>query len=179
MNLTELLFTNGIDPTTWSRDRGTKDLSDLQAEIDCGEAKLESIDGILTRIVRVFKIVINVRLGDKLFNLVEDKQIFFTGAVRHRDLKGIAEKIAPDETPLQAASRAVREEIGLDFDREWLFLGEEIVTQLSPSYPGLNSAYQMFSYRIFLVDRDLHQLRFAEVHHDKISLFTLEPSEPI
>lgn len=179
MNLTEILSANGINTTNWSRDRGTKDISDLQAEIDCGEAKLESIDGILTRVVRVVKIVINVRLGAKLFNLVEDKQIFFTGAVRHRNLKNIAEKIKPEETPLQAAQRAIHEELGLDFQGEWLFRGEELQTQSSPSYPGLNSCYQMFDYQIFLSDAELSQLRFAEVHNDKISLFTLEAIEPI
>lgn len=174
MNLPQLLLDNGIDPNTWSRDRGTKDINDLAAEIEAGEAKLESIDGILTRIIRVANIFIHVRLGDELFALVEDRQIFFTGAIRRRGLKNIAEKLQADETPLQAAHRAVREEINLDFEGEWVFTGEENHQRGSPSYPGLNSCYQMFNYQIVLSAADLAKLRFAEVRGEKITLFTLE-----
>lgn len=175
MNLNQLLSANGIDTAAWSRDRGTKDVSDLKAEIECGEAKLESIDGTLTRVISVVNIVVNVRLGDKLFILVEDKQIFFTGAIRQRGLRNIAEKIKPDETPLQAAQRAVYEEIGLNFAGEWLFTGTKNQQRISPSYPNLNSCYQMFNYQIFLSAVDLERLRFTEVRNEKISLFTLEP----
>jgi NUDIX domain len=175
MNLIQVLLDNSIDTAGWSRDRGTKDLHDLQAEIDCGEAKLESIDGILTRVISVVNIVVNVRLGDKLFILVEDKQIFFTGAIRQRGLKNLAEKIKPDETPLQAAHRAIHEEIGLNFAGEWLFTGTKMQQQISPSYPNLNSCYQMFEFQILLLAADLHRLRFTEIHNEKISLFTLEP----
>jgi hypothetical protein len=174
MNLPQLLSDNGIDPNTWSRDRGTKDINDLAAEIEAGEAKLASIDGILTRIVRVAKIFIHVRLGAELFALVEDRQIFFTGVVRRRGLKNIAEKLQVNETPLQAAHRAVREEINLDFEGEWVFTGEENHQRGSPSYPGLNSSYQMFNYQIVLSAADLAKLRFAEVRGEKIALFTLE-----
>ena len=175
MNLSQVLLNHGINTDNWSHDLGTKSIIDLQAEIDSGEARLESIEGILTRVVKVVTIVINVGLGDKLFILVEDKQIFFTGAIRQRGLKNIAEKLKPDETPLAGAQRALQEEICLDFDGEWISIGEEMKQQNSPSYPGLNSCYQMFNYQIILSAADLSKLRFAEVMNEKIALFTLEP----
>jgi hypothetical protein len=174
MDLSQLLLDNGINLDRWSRDRGTKNIADLAAEITAGETKLESIEGILTRIVRVVKISIDVRLGDKLFRLIEDKQIFFTGAVRQRGLKNIAEKMQGHETPLQTVQRALKEEIGLEFTGAWIFTGEENQQLNSPSYPGLNSCYQMFNYQITLSAADLSKLRFAEVRGEKISLFTLE-----
>lgn len=174
MNLPKVLRDNGINIDNWSHEFGTKNIINLQAEIDSGEAKLESIDGILTRVVSVVTILVNVRLGDRLFILIEDKQIFFTGAIRQRGLKGISEKIKLGETPLIAAQRALQEEVGLDFDGEWISLGEELKQQNSPSYPGLSSCYQIFNYQIVLSAADLSKLRFAEVMYEKISLFTLE-----
>lgn len=173
MNLAQLLLENGISTDNWSHDLGTKTISDLQTEIELGESSLESIDGTLARIVKVVKIVVNVRLGDRLFILVEDKQIFFTGAMRQRGIENLSEKVKPDETPLQAAYRALKEEIGLDFDGEIISTGEEIYHQNSPSYPGLNSYYQMFNFQIILTAGDLDLIRFSEVQQDKISLFTL------
>lgn len=174
MSLSEVLLDHGINTDNWSHELGKKSIIDLQAEIDSGEARLELIEGILTRIVNVVAIVVNVRLGDKLFILVEDQQIFFTGAIRQRGLRNISEKLKPGETPLAAAHRALQEEIGLDFDGEWISIGEEMKQQNSPSYPGLNSCYQIFNYQIILAAPDLSKLRFAEVMSEKISLFTLE-----
>lgn len=174
MQLSQMLLENGIDAKYWSRELGTKSIDDLQAELEAGETKLETIAGMLVRVVRVVAIVVRVQLGDKLFTLVEDKQIFFTGAVRQRGLKNIAEKIAGNETPIEAAQRALIEEIGLNFTGEWMFLGEEFQTATSPSYPGLNSCYHMFNYQIMLSAADLNELRFAEIRDRKLTLFTLE-----
>lgn len=177
MNLSQILVDNGIDIGNWSPDRGHKSVADLQAEIEAGESQLETIDGTLTRVVRVATVSVNVRLGEKLFLLVEDKQIFFTGAIRQRQRKNLAEKLYPDETPISAARRVLKEEISLDYQGEFISLGEEVQQQNSPSYPGLNSIYQIFNYQILLTAADLQAIEFAEVQADKISIFTLEVAE--
>jgi hypothetical protein len=174
MNLSQVLSENGIDIENWSHDRGNKSISDLQTEIEAGEATLETIDGILTRVVKVASVSVNVWLGEKLFLLVEDKQIFFTGAIRERQRKSLSEKLYANETPISAARRVLKEEICLDYLGELISIGEEVQQQNSPSYPGLNSIYQIFNYQIFLTAADLQALRFAEIQADKISLFTLE-----
>jgi hypothetical protein len=174
VNLPQLLLTNGINTDNWLRELGNKTIDDLAAEISARETILESIDGTLMRVIKIANIFIQIQLGDKLFALVEDKQIFFTGAIRQRNLKHLAEKIQGDETPLEAAKRAVKEEINLDFTGEWNFRGEEITVQKSPSYPGLSSRYQIFNYQIILSTAELERLKFAEVRQQKISLFTLE-----
>lgn len=173
MDLAQLLLLNGINTDNWSHDRGNKTIADLQTEIELGESSLESIDGTLVRIVKVVKIDVNVWLGNRLFILVEDRQIFFTGAIRQRGIENLSEKIKLNETPIQAACRALKEEIDLDFNEELMFKGEKIHHQRSLSYPGLNSYYQTFNYQIILSAADLDRLRFSEIQKDKISLFTL------
>jgi hypothetical protein len=174
MNLSKSLSAAGIDLTKWSPELGTKSIEDLQIEIDTGETQLQSIEGILTRVVKVVNVTVRVEIGDRSFILVEDKQIFFTGAIRERGLKCLAEKIINNEPPEIAARRALREEIGLDFEGELVSIGEEIQQQSSPSYPGLSTQYQIFNYQIVLSVADLSQIGFAEIQAKKISLFTLE-----
>jgi hypothetical protein len=175
MDLATSLSAAGIDLTKWSPELGTKSVTDLQVEIDIGETQLQSIEGILTRIVKVVNVTVQVEIGDRSFLLVEDKQIFFTGAVRKRGLKCLAEKIINDEPPELAARRALQEEIGLKFEGELVSIREEIQHQSSPSYPGLSTQYQIFNYQIILSIADLQQIRFAEIQPGKMSLFTLEP----
>jgi ADP-ribose pyrophosphatase YjhB (NUDIX family) len=179
MNLSQFLLDSGIDIARWSHDCGNKNLADLQREIEAGESQIESIDGTLTRVVRVATVAVRVRLGEKLFLLVEDKQIFFTGGVRQRQRQVIAEKMYPSEPPLSAAQRALKEEIGLDYQGEFIALASEVRQQNSPSYPGLASIYQTFNYQIFLSAADLKDISFVEVQENKISLFTLELETPI
>jgi hypothetical protein len=175
MNLTTSLSAAGIDLTKWLPELGTKSVTDLQIEIDIGETQLQSIEGILTRIVKVVNVTVRVEIGDRSFLLVEDKQIFFTGAVRKRGLKHLAEKIKTDEPPEIAARRALREEIGLQFEGELVSIGEELKHQYSPSYPGLSTQYQIFNYQIILSVSDFKHIRFAEIQTNKMSLFTLDP----
>ena len=175
VDLSKSLLAAGIDLDKWSPSLGTKSIEDLQAEIDVGETQLHSIEGMLTRVVKVVNVIVRVEIGDRSFILVEDKQIFFTGAIRERGLKCLAEKIINDEQPEIAARRALREEIGLNFEGELVSIGTKIQQQSSPSYPGLSTQYQIFNYQIVLSVADLKQIRFAEIQAKKMSLFTLEP----
>jgi hypothetical protein len=174
MDLATSLSAAGIDLTKWSPELGTKSVTDLQVEIDIGETQLQSIEGMLTRVVKVVNVTVRVEIGDRSFLLVEDKQIFFTGAIRKRGLKCLAEKIINDEQPEIAARRALREEIELNFEGELVSIGEEIQQQSSPSYPGLSTQYHIFNYQVVLSVEDLSQIRFVEIQAGKMSLFTLE-----
>jgi hypothetical protein len=176
MDLEKTLLENGIPIDGWHYSKKTKTIEDLKQEILNRETKLELLDNQLTRILRVVNVVVNVQLGNTLFRLTEDKQIFLNfGKVRERKLGYIAEKIIGDEVPETAAQRALQEEIGLTLEKELIFEGEEVEQQDSMSYPGLRSLYQIFRYRIILNAADLSMLRFSEVQDNKITLFTLEP----
>lgn len=176
MDLQQFLLENGIPIHKWNYSNKTKTVADLEQEILSQETKLEIIDNQLTRIIKVANIIVNIQLGDNLFRLTEDKQIFLNfGKVRERGLGYIAEKIIGDENPESAARRALLEEIGLTLDKELIFEGKEIEQQNSMSYPGLSSIYHIYRYRVMLEIADLSILRFSEVQDNKITLFTLEP----
>jgi hypothetical protein len=174
MNLSQVLQEAKIDVSQWSAALGTKMVEDLQVEIDSGETRLQSIEGVLTRVVKVVTVDVQIQIGDRLFRLVEDKQIFFTGAVRKRGLQSLSEKVKHNELPKVAARRALDEEIGLVYKGEMISIGNEVKQQNSPSYPGLSCRYQIFNYQIVLGTADLNRLRFAEIQAQKMSLFTLE-----
>jgi hypothetical protein len=113
-------------------------------------------------------------MGEKTFTLIEDKQIFFTGAIRKRGLRNLSEKIRQNETPELAAYRALAEEIGLNTEKQLVFTGETEIENESLSYPGLYSRYRIFNYQINLDKQDLEFMRFSEYQQQKITFFTLD-----
>ena len=173
-----MLLDSNINLEKWSHNHGTKNIEDLKNEIDKGETNLEFRNNQLFRVVKLISIHIQVKLGDKIFTLAEDKQIFFTGAIRKRNLKCIAEKIKYNEKPELTLKRALEEEIGLTIDKKAIFQGETEDIKTSPSYPGLNSIYQIYNYYLLLNHEELGQIRFSEYQKNKgkINLFTLIPS---
>jgi hypothetical protein len=178
MNLIELLINHNIDTSQWSHAQGTKTITDLQSEIDNGESCLEVLEGSFLRRVKVVGIWVYVKLEEKLFRVVEDRQIFFTGAIRKRQLSQLTEKIYLGESPQLAGKRLLKEELGFDYEGELITLGQEMQQMVSSSYPGLTCCYELFNYEIFLTAEDLSKLRFAEVQSQKICLFTLEQCSP-
>jgi hypothetical protein len=178
MNLTELLTSYEIDTINWSYGQGNKTLADLQSEINRGESRLEIAEGNLLRLLRVVGLWVYVYLGEQRFRVIEDKQIFFTGAVRQRHLVQLTEKMQAEEEPLAAGRRLLQEELGFQYEGDFKDLGQETHCLESDSYPGLSSRYELFNYEVFLTAADLSKLRFAEVQSHKICLFTLERCEP-
>lgn len=174
IDLETLLNHHHLDITNWSHELGTKDIQDLHNEILRGESILEIRENQLVRITQISSIEVLVKIGEKTFTLIEDKQIFFTGAIRKRGLRNLSEKIGHNETPELAAHRALAEELGLKTDKQLVFLGETEIENQSFSYPGLCSRYRIFNYQINLDKQDLEFIRFSEYQQQKITFFTLD-----
>lgn len=179
MNINELkkiLLEFNIDIEKWDHNKGTKTLEELYHEIEAQETTLEVKDNKLFRVLKIVCIQVQIRLGDKLFNLVEDKQIFFTGVVRKRELGHISEKIKGEESPELTAYRALKEEIGLNVENGLIFIQETSTLKPSSSYPNLNSVYKIYRYKIILNTQQLELIQFSEYQKNqgKITLFTLE-----
>jgi hypothetical protein len=174
--LSNLLLKHNINYQKWSSENGTKTIENLKQEIDEGETRLEIINNQVTRVTKIVSVDVKVKLGDKLFTLLEDKQIFITGAIRKRGLSKLSEKIQGDEFPELAAHRCLIEEIGLNCNKPLTFTGETEEMTISPSYPDLNSIYKVFNYQVILEKDDLEFIRFSEYNKQKgiISLFTLQ-----
>lgn len=177
-NLLTILSQYNIDISQWNHQDGNKNIEDLWLEIQEGESQLKLIQDKIVRLLRVSSIEVFFPLGNHLFKLVEDKQIFFTGKVRKRDINSITEKLKGKETPLDGAYRALEEEIGLKTTKDLAFMGETYWEKISPSYPDLLTLYQVFNYQIFLGEKELSQVRFSEYNREEkmLNLFTLIPN---
>ncbi len=142
-----------------------KTFQNLLDEIKNGEAKIAWLDDRPIRLLRI--IFLKVKYQDKI--LMEDRQEFPDGRVRHRGTEGIAEKLYPQEVPDQAVKRALREELGFrldDIDTLSIpFLGQELSKKESPSFPGLESHYELYRYETCLPD-NLYQPEYMETGRD-------------
>jgi hypothetical protein len=172
--LKTLLTQYNLPIKEWSHELGKKTINDLNNELNKGESSLELKNNQLYRITKVSSIEVKVKIGTKIFTVVEDKQIFLTGMIRKRGLRNISEKIREQETPESAAWRGLQEELGLTTDKQLIFLGETTTESQSPSYPGLSCRYQVFNYQITLDEQELKNMKFFEYRNNKVTFFTLE-----
>lgn len=164
-----------VDLSQWHHENGNKTIEDLWLEIQRGESQLKLIQDRIVRLLRVSSIEVFFQLGNNHFKLVEDKQIFFSGKVRKRDINSITEKIKGKENPLEGAYRGLEEELGLKITQDLTFMGETYWEKISPSYPNLLTLYQVFNYHVVLGKEELSQVRFSEYNLEEkmINLFTL------
>ena len=176
-SLTTILQKHKIDTTKWNPSQGHKTIAELHQEIQTGESQLDIIKGQITRLVRVSSIDVRFKLGDNYFQLVEEQQILFCGAIKKRNLSTITEKLKAGESFLEGAYRGLEEEIGWKSDIDLNFIGETKFEQFSQNYPTLNSSYQVFNYQLMLGEKELGSVRFSEYvpHEKRINLFTLKP----
>jgi 8-oxo-dGTP pyrophosphatase MutT (NUDIX family) len=142
-NVSELagwLAALGVDADSWGQGE-SKRLIDLWAEYESGEAALE--DNPPSRTIEVAEVII--RRGDAV--LIEVEQEFSDGRRRAR-LVPPSEKMRPGESPLDAARRCLREELGLLVAevtlRQEYVLAEAVAD--SPSYPGLLTRYRFHTF---------------------------------
>jgi len=178
-NLTELkqlLSDYNIDTKNWRIELGNKTIEDLFLEIQEGESQLKIIEQKLVRLLQVSSIEVKFKLGDRYFQLFEDKQIFLSGIERKRDLNTITEKLKDSETPLECAYRGLEEEIGLKLDKNLTFINETNQEKISPSYPHLITLYKFYNYTITLGEKELIKIRFSEYREEEqiLSLFSLK-----
>ena len=149
--LSVLLISKGVPTEQWGRGKA-KNLSDLFEEIRDGESKLEMIAGALTRHLEACAINVFADIGGSRKRLVELKQILSDGRERVRNLDtSLGEKLRPGEAPNSAARRALREELGIDVEAE--FVSQLSLTrgpQESESFPGLPSVYVFHRFDILL-----------------------------
>ncbi|WP_017294289.1 hypothetical protein [Geminocystis herdmanii] len=179
IELKELLLQYNIDTQHWNHHQGNKTIEELFIEIQEGESELKIVDKILVRLLKVSSIDVKFKLGDRYFQLIEDKQIFLKGIERKRELNNITEKLKKNENPLQGAYRGLEEEIGLKLEEQLTFEGEKFWEQISPSYPHLLTRYEFYNYSIILNARHLKSMRFSEYQEEEklLSLFTLKPCD--
>jgi hypothetical protein len=142
-----------------------KSFQQLLDEIKNGETEIVWMDNQPIRLLRI--VFLKVSYQGKF--LVEDRQEFPDGRVRYRGIEGISEKLFPQEEPDKAVYRALQEELGFQLeelqDLPIKFLGQELSKKESPSYPGLESHYDIFKYEIYLSDNH-YKPEYIELFQD-------------
>ena len=117
-----------------------KKFSDLENEIIKRECEISFENGVPVRHIKFVK----VKIFHKGMALMEVNQIFSDGRERKRKITGLGEKLLPNESQIDAARRAIFEELGIkDLDRKFnlVHYGEAVENRDSPSYPGLKTEY--------------------------------------
>lgn len=120
-------------------------------EIQQGETLLAEKKGKLLRKVQVASINVYYKDGDRKYKLIEDHQEFADGRTRKRSMEGsVSEKMKPGENPKVAATRGIREELGIQGDIKIKGAGKSEKEITSPSYPGLSSKYVTHKFETIL-----------------------------
>jgi hypothetical protein len=172
--LEQLLVSHGVSVADWGTG-SAKTPQNLLDEITCGESRLHLDDvGNLRRSVSAVGVdifFIDPRQG--MFRLVEAEQLFRSGRRRRRRLKtSIAEKLLPGERPIEAARRAIEEELGLStVGLRLKCRGSEVVEENSGSYPGLCSIRSLTYFECALSTGLFNPLGYKEHQEDKTTSF--------
>lgn len=150
------LEANGVDTIAWGSGKA-KRIQDLMKELEEKESTLQVVNKKLYRITGVVKLVVrHPELRSR--HLMCYSQQMADGRKRSRNVL-LSEKKRADETPHNAALRAIKEELGsvstLQADgivlrvlRESHIYWEELVE--SPSYPNLVTVYKLNQFEIML-----------------------------
>lgn len=154
-----------------------KTVEHLLAEINEGEAKL-SVDGEgnLQRLLDVLAIDVYCALSNgDIYVLKEDRQIFRDGRSKRRILdSSIGEKLEQGEEGLQAARRALQEELGI-WEVEALHQGGlEEKTRHSSAFPGLKTTYRMQRFVAIIPEQAFDSQGYVEQQTDKTNYYVWE-----
>lgn len=140
-----------------------KDFESLITEINQGESVIIWEGNKPIRLLQVCRV--RVLCGEQ--ELYEDRQQFADGRTRKRGIRGLAEKLMPDEAPEVAAVRALKEELGIVEEVPIIPDGTQQEEKESPSYPGLLSRY-IFHDFIAQLPPHLHQDEYVEGCNDDV-----------
>jgi hypothetical protein len=157
---------------TWGTGQA-KTFNHLLAEINDGEAVLTEHENRLLRSANGSIVMVYYRNGQSLWQLKEDRQVFSDGRERRRTLAtSIGEKMQPGESSIDAAHRALREEIGID-EKLPLIQKPMIIKGPIPSesYPGLFTRYVMHAFDVFLPDHHFKPEGYIEKQQDKTNYY--------
>ncbi len=171
-----LLTTHHVPLKSWGTG-SAKTIDHFLKEIqDCEITLEETSSNKLLRKLRTVCVTLNyVDKEGILFRLVEDKQIFHDGRERRRNMdSSLSEKILKGEDAYTAATRALREELGIDNEVDLFQDRMERRLIESQSYPGIHSEHSLFYFRGMLNHEQFNPRGYVEQQPDKDTYFIWE-----
>lgn len=170
--LQDLLLMNKIPLSEWGIGEA-KTISDLYSEIRHGESVLAVENKKLIREVGIVKIDIFYKDATGSYKLAEDYQEFYDG--RRRAFKHecpVGEKMKPNETPIQAFERALKEELCITKPIQGRATKARVTTKVSRSYPGLTSRYHEHRFTVTIPKKYYNADGYMEVDGDRKTYFS-------
>lgn len=169
VGLLDLLLQFNVDVDLWGKGKA-KTVEHLLIEINTGECQLIKLNGELLRLVTGPGLNVFYKDGDQILKLKEEKQVYNDGRVRVRaDLEtSIGEKLKPGESSLDAARRALAEELDIKSDLE--LIPADPITKgpiTSVSYPGLKTKYIFEVFDVYLPTESYRPDGYIEEQTDK------------
>ncbi len=167
---------HGIDYSTWG-EGPTKTVERLFYEYLSGETTFILRKKRLLRVVKRVQILVyyKTRKGT-LFKLIEKRQVFRNGGVRMRSRRrSLSEKMPVGEKGMDAAMRALKEEIGVAGLDPTVFKQLKSIRQGKPkssrSYPGLPSIHFGPRFKVMMPSAFYERAGYDEVQQDKTTEF--------
>jgi hypothetical protein len=116
------------------------------------------------------------RKGEKIYKLIEDKQIFKDGRIRRRKKdSSVSEKMKIGENPIQSLIRGIDEELGVSLNESQLSREEDLKEEeFSQSFPGLMTRYKGHNFTCFFNDSQYNPKGYIENQKDKSTYFVWE-----
>ena len=147
----------------------SKTIQHLFNELQEWECRIEDENGILVRYIDF----VGVKVFYKDLFLKEDRQEFKDGRVRRRDIKAsVAEKMKPNEDPMESVIRGMEEELKIKVDPSQIKSTKPLsYSQSSKSYPGLETKYNEYPFICHLNDKQFKSDGYIEVQKDKSTFF--------
>lgn len=173
-----------VSTKKWGKDNFSKTLNHLRKEISRNECELKIIDKKAVRYSRVVKIALYHKINGEDYILVEDRQVFKKGTIRHRFIPNDyclpAEKLFLHEDPKNGIKRLLEEELGIEKVNRLIRLksaGRKIENGPSKTYPGLYTNRIMYKYEAWLPN-SLYQNEYFEKQDDYTTYFKWEKYDP-
>jgi hypothetical protein len=172
IDLEALLIRYKVSLTEWGKGN-TKTLRHLLDEIHLEESSLIICNGKIKRLVSAIGVNVFYQNNGITYKLHEDKQVFFDGRTRKRNMKhSVSEKMVPDENPTITTIRGIKEELGVKINwYELVSTGEESKIRESISYPNLQSEYVIFEYKTRFSEEHFNKDGYIEIQKDKKTYF--------
>lgn len=164
------LHENGIDIAEYGKGKA-KSLEHLYDEIRKGESILLVKKGKLMRCIKVVDVRVFYEDKDNLYGLFESAQRFSDGRTRRRKNDFIAEKLMPEENPVSAVKRAIKEELGIKSKIKATKIKKYYEKKESPSYPCLDSLYEIYRFHVHLDKSHYSSKGYVERKKDKSTYF--------
>ena len=163
---------------------GAKTIHHFLSEINEGEAVVTiGKNNAVFREVSVLGVDILCKHSNGVYILKEDRQEFkdqdgrvdTSRPVKRRELdSSIGEKLKPNESPEDAITRALEEELGVKELSNVYKIGYEEKTSMSETYPGIESTYKLHKFVTVISEDEFKPEGYVEDQHDKMNYYVWE-----